>query len=67
MGRDPAHREASGSLGPGDALEVDIADVATAMALAADLSLGQPLDHVLRSCAISMCLAERLGLSEEER
>ena len=37
------------------------------MALAADLSLGQPLDHVLRSCAISMCLAERLGLSEEER
>lgn len=46
---------------------VRIADVATALALAADLSLGQPLDHVLRSCAIAMRFAERLGMPEEDR
>src|ERR1700740_2768526 len=44
-----------------------IADIASAIALAADLAVGQPFDHVLRSCAIAMRLAEHLGLSQEDQ
>jgi HD domain len=37
------------------------------LALAADLAIGQPFDHVLRSCAIAMRFADRLELSPEDR
>ena len=46
---------------------VQLAEVVAAITLAADLALGQPLDHVLRSGAIAVRLAEQLGLSDEER
>ena len=57
MARGSGTRAASGT----------IADIASAIALAADLAVGQPFDHVLRSCAIAMRLAEHLGLSQEDQ
>jgi HD-GYP domain-containing protein (c-di-GMP phosphodiesterase class II) len=46
---------------------VQLAEVVSAIALAADLGLGQPLEHVLRSCAIATRFAEHLGVSEDDR
>ena len=46
---------------------VQLAEVVAAIALAADLGLGQPLEHVLRSCVIATRFAEHLGLSQEDR
>jgi len=46
---------------------VQLAEIVAAIALAADLGLGQPLDHVLRSCAIAKRFAAHLGVSEDDR
>ena len=46
---------------------VELAEVVAAISLAADLGIGQPLDHVLRSCVIATRFAEHLGLSPEDR
>jgi HD-GYP domain-containing protein (c-di-GMP phosphodiesterase class II) len=46
---------------------VQLAEVVAAIALAADLGLGQPLDHVLRSCVIATRFADHLGTSIEDR
>jgi HD-GYP domain-containing protein (c-di-GMP phosphodiesterase class II) len=46
---------------------VQLAEVVGAIALAADLGLGQPLDHVLRSCVVATRFAEHLGVSREDR
>jgi hypothetical protein len=46
---------------------VSLAEVASVISRAADLATGQPLDHVVRSCAISTLLAERLELGEDQR
>lgn len=37
------------------------------LSLGTDLGLGQPMEHMLRQCLISLRLAERLGLDEEQR
>lgn len=37
------------------------------LSLGTDLGLGQPMEHMLRRCLISLRLAERLGLDEEQR
>ena len=37
------------------------------LSLAADLGMGQPMEHVLRQCLIALRLADRLGLEEAER
>jgi HD-GYP domain-containing protein (c-di-GMP phosphodiesterase class II) len=42
-------------------------EVLSALSLAVDLGLGQPMDHMLRSAAIGTRLAQRLGLGERER
>ena len=47
--------------------DVSLAEVASVIARAADLATGQPLDHVVRSCAIASLFAERLGLEPDER
>jgi hypothetical protein len=47
--------------------EVTLAEVAAVIARAADLATGQPLDHVVRSCAIASLFAEHLELSEDDR
>ncbi|MFL5799884.1 MAG: HD domain-containing phosphohydrolase [Actinomycetota bacterium] len=38
-----------------------------ALSLGIDLGFGQPMEHVLRQCLIAVRIAERIGLSEEER
>ena len=44
-----------------------LAELVATLSLATDLGLGQPMEHILRSCLISMRLGERLGLDEDER
>jgi HD-GYP domain-containing protein (c-di-GMP phosphodiesterase class II) len=52
--------------GPGpDA--VRLAELVAALSLGVDLGFGQPMEHVLRQSVISMRLAERVGLGEDER
>ncbi|HLZ70712.1 MAG TPA: HD domain-containing phosphohydrolase [Dehalococcoidia bacterium] len=46
---------------------VQLAEVVAAIALGADLGLGLPLEHVLRSCVIATRFAERLSASGEDR
>ena len=45
---------------------VQLAEVVASIALAADLGLGQPLEHVLRTTVVAMRFAEQLGLSQED-
>ena len=52
---------------PAPATTVSLAEVASVIARAADLATGQPLDHIVRSCAIASLLAERLELTADER
>jgi HD-GYP domain-containing protein (c-di-GMP phosphodiesterase class II) len=46
---------------------VTLAELLAVLSLAADLGMGQPMQHVLRQCLIALRLAERLGLDEAER
>jgi len=46
---------------------VHLAEVVGSIAIASDLGLGQPLEHVLRSCVIATRFADRLGASEQDR
>lgn len=46
---------------------VRLAELIAALSLATDLGLGQPMEHVLRSCRVSLRLGEDLGLDESER
>ena len=46
---------------------VELAEVVASIALASDLSIGQSLDHILRSCVIATRFAEHLGLTQVER
>ncbi len=44
-----------------------MAELVAALAVATDLGLGLPTEHVLRQSLIAMRLAERLGVPEQER
>ena len=44
-----------------------LAELVAAVSLASDLGLGQPMEHLLRSCRLGLRLAESAGLSEGER
>lgn len=44
-----------------------LVDVLGALAFAADLGSGQPLGHVMRTVRLSMTLADKLGLSRDDR
>ena len=44
-----------------------LSELIAALSLATDLGLGEPMEHVLRSCLISMRLGERMGLTDAER
>lgn len=46
---------------------VQLAEIVAAIALATDLGLGQPLEHILRSCIIATRLADAAGATVEER
>ena len=43
------------------------AELVAAISLATDLGLGQPMEHVLRSCALALRLGERAGLDDSQR
>jgi len=47
--------------------EARLAELVAALSLGIDLGFDQPMEHVLRQCLISLRLAERLGLDEEQR
>jgi HD-GYP domain-containing protein (c-di-GMP phosphodiesterase class II) len=47
--------------------DVRLAELVAALSLAVDLGLGQPMEHLLRSCLIAVRLADRVGLGENER
>jgi HD-GYP domain-containing protein (c-di-GMP phosphodiesterase class II) len=47
--------------------EVRLAELVASMSLATDLGLGQPLEHVLRSCVLGLRIAEDLELGEDQR
>ena len=46
---------------------VRLAELVAALSLGVDLGFGQPMEHVLRQCLISLRLAERTGLGELDR
>ena len=43
------------------------AELLAALSVAIDLGLGQPAEHMLRAALIATRLADRLGLSVEQR
>jgi HD-GYP domain-containing protein (c-di-GMP phosphodiesterase class II) len=47
--------------------EMRLAELVASMSLATDLGLGQPMEHVLRSCVLGLRIAEDLELDESER
>jgi len=47
--------------------DVRLAELIASMSLATDLGLGQPMEHVLRSCVLGLRIAEDLDLAESER
>src|SRR5215212_8881837 len=51
----------------GGVAPVRLAELVAALSLGIDLGFGQPMEHVLRQCLISLRIAERLGLDEERR
>jgi HD-GYP domain-containing protein (c-di-GMP phosphodiesterase class II) len=44
-----------------------LAELVASISLATDLGLGQPMEHVLRSCILGLRIAEQLELEESER
>lgn len=46
---------------------IRLAELLGVLSLATDLGMGQPMEHVLRQCLISLRLAERVGLDEADR
>ncbi|HEX8990281.1 MAG TPA: hypothetical protein VF784_01260, partial [Anaerolineales bacterium] len=43
-----------------------LAELVATLSLASDLGMGQPLEHALRTCLLSVRMAALLGLGEEE-
>src|SRR5580692_8525630 len=52
---------------PGARSNVRMAELLAVLSLATDLGMGQPMEHVLRQCLISIRLAGRMGLGEADR
>lgn len=46
---------------------MQLAEVVAAIAVAGDLGLGQPVEHMLRSCVLATRLADQLGLDQADR
>jgi len=60
---DPATGKAAGAGSSG----VRLAELVGTLSLAVDLGLGQPMEHVARSCLLASRLGERMGLDDAER
>ena len=50
----------------GTASSIRLAELVATLSLAADLGLGQPMEHCLRQTVIALRLANRLGVGESE-
>jgi hypothetical protein len=50
-----------------DGTGVQLAELLAVLSLAADLGMGQPMEHVLRQSLIALRLAQRLGLDDGDR
>ena len=50
-----------------DSSGLRLAELVAAVSLASDLGLGQPMEHLMRSCQLGLRLADSVGLSEQER
>src|SRR3954462_7451120 len=50
-----------------DRVHVRLAELGGALSLGIDLGFGQPMEHVLRQCLISLRLAEAIGLDGDQR
>ena len=46
---------------------VRLAELLGVLALGADLGMGQPMEHALAQCLLSLRIGERLGLEDEQR
>ena len=46
---------------------IRLAELLAALSLATDLGMGQPVEHILRQCLISLRLAQLMGLDETDR
>src|SRR5438552_8327584 len=67
MSMQPTTREAWAPRPHEDDRGVRLAELVAALSLGIDLGFGQPMEHILRQCLIALRLAERLGLTEDER
>ena len=47
--------------------DVRLAELVASISLATDLGLGQPMEHVLRSCILGLRIAEHIELEESQR
>jgi HD-GYP domain-containing protein (c-di-GMP phosphodiesterase class II) len=47
--------------------QVRLAELVASLSLATDLGLGQPMEHILRSCTLGLRIGEDVGLDESER
>ncbi len=47
--------------------QVRLAELLATLSLAADLGLGQPMEHLARSCLVAVRMAERMGLDHGDR
>jgi HD-GYP domain-containing protein (c-di-GMP phosphodiesterase class II)/DNA-binding CsgD family transcriptional regulator len=52
-------------MGTGEDLQ--LSELLGVLSFGVDLGMGQPMEHVLRQCLIALGLAERIGLSEDEK
>jgi hypothetical protein len=50
----------------GVATRVCRAEIVAALSLGIDLGFGQPMEHVLRQCQISLRIADDLGLDDQQ-
>ncbi|MGH3449402.1 MAG: HD domain-containing phosphohydrolase, partial [Haloechinothrix sp.] len=54
--------------GPGSGSSgLRLAELVGALSLAVDLGLGQPMEHLARSCLVACRLGQRMGLDDDER
>ncbi|HSD89160.1 MAG TPA: HD domain-containing phosphohydrolase, partial [Kofleriaceae bacterium] len=52
---------------PRDTAKIRVAELVALLSLGTDLGLGQPMEHMIRACLVSLRLAERLRLPDAER
>jgi HD-GYP domain-containing protein (c-di-GMP phosphodiesterase class II) len=57
----------SGTSGTSDPAGLRLAELIAALSLGVDLGFDQPMEHVLRQTVISLRIADRLGLEDDDR